>query len=384
MTTIYLIRHAEAEGNLYRRIHGQYDSLITDNGYRQIEALKERFAGVPIDAVYSSDLFRTMTTAKAVYGPKNLPLNTRADLRELDMGQWEDRTFASVAETDPERMKGFTTSAPEFRPPKGESLDEVRARGMAAILDIAAKHPGQAVAVFAHGTLIRNTLAGFWNVSSKDLKHSDNTAVTLLEVEGDQVKIVYSDDNSHLSEEISTLAQQHWWKGDSTKIDVNLWYQPFNLHKAEEKAFYETCREEAWLNLYEDLDRYDGKGFYADAKAAWAVDKGNLLKAMAGKTPVGILQLDPVRTAQSGKGYISFLYLLPKYRGSGLGIQLVGKAVSRYRRQGKDVLQLVCSEANQGALKFYKKYGFYETGTAPGAYGTLYQLEKYIGYGEKP
>ena len=29
MTTIYLIRHAEAEGNLYRRIHGWYDSLIT-------------------------------------------------------------------------------------------------------------------------------------------------------------------------------------------------------------------------------------------------------------------------------------------------------------------------------------------------------------------
>ena len=67
MTTLYLIRHAEAEGNLYRRIHGQYNSLITDNGYRQIQALQKRFADVPIDAVYSSDLFRTMTTAGA-YG----------------------------------------------------------------------------------------------------------------------------------------------------------------------------------------------------------------------------------------------------------------------------------------------------------------------------
>ena len=67
MTTLYLIRHAEAEGNLYRRIHGQYNSLITDNGYRQIQALQERFADVPVDAVYSSDLFRTMTTARAIY-----------------------------------------------------------------------------------------------------------------------------------------------------------------------------------------------------------------------------------------------------------------------------------------------------------------------------
>ena len=81
MTTIYLVRHAEAEGNLYRRIHGQYNSLITDNGYRQIQALQKRFADVPIDAVYSSDLFRTMTTARAIYVPKGLPLQTRADLR---------------------------------------------------------------------------------------------------------------------------------------------------------------------------------------------------------------------------------------------------------------------------------------------------------------
>ena len=59
MTRIYLVRHAEAEGNLYRRIHGWYDSLITDNGYRQIAALAHRFEGIPVDAVYSSDLFRT-------------------------------------------------------------------------------------------------------------------------------------------------------------------------------------------------------------------------------------------------------------------------------------------------------------------------------------
>ncbi len=38
MTTLYLIRHAEAEGNAYRRIDGWYNSLITPNGLLQIEA----------------------------------------------------------------------------------------------------------------------------------------------------------------------------------------------------------------------------------------------------------------------------------------------------------------------------------------------------------
>ena len=107
MTKIYLVRHAEAEGNLYRRIHGQYDSLVTDNGYRQIAALAHRFEGIHVDAVYSSDLFRTRTTAKAIYGPKGLALTTRKSLREVSMGVWEDRTWGEVARTDSQQLAWF-------------------------------------------------------------------------------------------------------------------------------------------------------------------------------------------------------------------------------------------------------------------------------------
>ena len=93
MTIIYLVRHAEAEGNLYRRIHGWYNSLITENGFAQIKALEDRFRDIHIDAVYSSDLYRTMTTARAVYIPKGLPLNTDPGLREMNLGNWEDLSF---------------------------------------------------------------------------------------------------------------------------------------------------------------------------------------------------------------------------------------------------------------------------------------------------
>ena len=51
MTIVYIVRHAEAEGNLYRRVHGWYDSRITDNGRRQIAALANRFQDIPVDAV---------------------------------------------------------------------------------------------------------------------------------------------------------------------------------------------------------------------------------------------------------------------------------------------------------------------------------------------
>ena len=59
MTTIYMIRHAEAEGNLYRIVQGQHNSFITPCGHRQIACLAERFKDVQLDALYSSDLRRT-------------------------------------------------------------------------------------------------------------------------------------------------------------------------------------------------------------------------------------------------------------------------------------------------------------------------------------
>ena len=384
MTKLYLIRHAEAEGNLYRRIHGQYNSLITNNGYRQIKALEERFRDIPVDAVYSSDLFRTMTTAQAITRPKGLELHTRADLREINMGDWEDHTFAYIARRDKEQMDLFTQTSPLFQAPNGESFPEVRRRGMAAILDIAARHDGQTVAVFAHGTLIRNTLAEIMGLGVKDaakVGHSDNTAVTLLEIENGKIRIVFADDNSHLTPEISTLAWQHWWNKDSKQVDINLWFRSADLDTEEDRNFYLAAREEAWVNLYGKTDdRYNGQAFLDDAASAWRKNPRSLTLAMQGGRPVGLLQLDPDRAAGEKKGYIAFFYLGPESRGLGLGIQVLGKAVSVYRPMGRDTLQLACSQRNEAALHFYEHYGFRVTGDVPGAYGSLYQMEKPIGY----
>ena len=115
MTTVYLVRHAEAEGNLYRRVHGWYNSLITDNGYRQIAALRGRFADIHIDAVYSSDLFRTMTTAKAVYLSHGLELHTDPGLREIGLGAWEDKPWGELERCDAMNLIRFNHSSPDFR-----------------------------------------------------------------------------------------------------------------------------------------------------------------------------------------------------------------------------------------------------------------------------
>ena len=136
MTTIYLIRHAEADGNLYRRAHGWYDSVITDRGYRQIAALAKRFENVPFDAVYSSDRRRTMTTALSVYKTHGLPLVTTPRMREIGIGVWEDHPWAELERTDGEQLERFNTDAAHWHVAGGEYLPDVRERMIGALREI--------------------------------------------------------------------------------------------------------------------------------------------------------------------------------------------------------------------------------------------------------
>ncbi len=340
MTTIYLIRHAEAEGNLYRRIHGRYDALVTDNGFRQIEALKRRFRDIPVDAVYASGLYRTNTTARAVYVPKHLPLRIEPDLQEISMGDWEDKPWGEIYHFEPAEMARFNASDPTWRAPGpgGESYGDVGERMERAMVRIVRAHPGQTVAVCSHGTAIRQLLGRVKGVPPEEWRtmgHSDNTAVSRLCWDGTRFTVDFEPDNSHLDASISTLARQSWWRrGGSTAADVNLWYLP----------------QEG-----EDLIR---------------------CSAMCGDEEAGALELDPTRYQEDNAGYIRACSIVPTRRRQGLGVQLIGQAVSWFRPLGRDKLRLACPPENEPAARFFARYGFVRIGEEDGAD----LLEKYIGY----
>ena len=107
MTRVFIVRHAEAEGNLYRRVHGWYDSRLTADGFRQLSCLADRFAGEKIDAVYASDLRRTRETAMALAAPRGLPVVSDARLREIGMGVWEDKPWGEVIYRQPDMLYAY-------------------------------------------------------------------------------------------------------------------------------------------------------------------------------------------------------------------------------------------------------------------------------------
>ena len=375
MTTIYLIRHAEAEGNLYRRVHGWYDSLITENGCRQIAALEERFRDVPIDAVWSSDLFRTRTTAQAIYVPKALPLHTCAGLRELKLGAWEDRTFGAVRRSDPRQMELFNRTDPAWEVEGAETFFQLGDRIYETVRRLARRYPDQTVAMFSHGMAIRQFLGKVKDIPPEEwhaMPHGDNTAVTCLTFDGERFAIQYEMDNSHLPEDISTLARQSWWRKDKkTAADVNLWADIPVKTWSQDQELYLKLRREACPGVEDALLLAEAEELWN----RWPCGMWNINIFHAGERPIGVILYDD-RCNTKRTGYIKFLSLLPEDRGRGLGIQLIGAAVSMHRNSGRDRLRLHCPPDNERARRFFERYGFKLIRREKGQD----LLEKYIGF----
>ncbi|MCD7918577.1 MAG: bifunctional histidine phosphatase family protein/GNAT family N-acetyltransferase [Clostridiales bacterium] len=381
MTRIYIIRHAEAEGNLYRRIQGQYNSAVTQRGRRQIAALRQRFAKTPVDAVFTSPLYRAMETGRAVSDQQGVPLYRDRGLIEINMGQWEDMPFGEAMELAPETMRRFRSADPAYQPPRwGEDYQQLQARQIAAYLRLAKEQEGKTIACVSHSMAIRIFLCwchGWPLERLKDVPRSDNTGVSLVELEGGAPRILWEADACHLPGELSTLGKQTWWKGSRGISEANLWFR--NWDPVGERQLYLQFRQDAWRQIHGTAP-FDGEGFYRVALAAAQYDPRSVRVAMHGKRIVGMLQLDLERDAAKRVGFVPFCYLCPPYRGNGLGVQLLGEAVSVCRPLGRERLRLRCSPVNEYGKRFYRANGFYYIGPAKDSRVPLDLLEKRISF----
>ena len=87
--TYYLCRHGETNWNVENRIKGQIEDLkttFTDRGNKQIINLKNRLFNEKIEAIFTSDLYRTKETTKIVNENSKLPIYYCENFRGLNMG----------------------------------------------------------------------------------------------------------------------------------------------------------------------------------------------------------------------------------------------------------------------------------------------------------
>ena len=149
-TAIFLIRHGETAWNRGKIFRGKYDVELNENGRKQAGLAAGALQGRPIDAAYTSPLSRAAETARIALAGHDITARNHEGLLDMDYGDWTGIADSEVATRWPDEHNQWTTTPHEARIPGGETLAEVSRRSLATLEEIAAKHDGQTVAVFAH------------------------------------------------------------------------------------------------------------------------------------------------------------------------------------------------------------------------------------------
>jgi probable phosphoglycerate mutase len=153
-TRLVLIRHGETAWNRATRIQGHTDIPLSALGRAQATRLAEALADEPFAAIYSSDLTRARQTAEALARTQGLEVQLDAGLRERAFGRFEGLSWGEIDQHYPEDAARWRRREPDFAVGGGESLTVFSARCLAAARRAAAAHPGQNVAIVAHGGVL--------------------------------------------------------------------------------------------------------------------------------------------------------------------------------------------------------------------------------------
>lgn len=158
MTTLYLVRHGQSEGNDRHICAGGADIPLSDLGRAQAELAAGYLAKKQIDAAYSSPLSRAFETARIISRAHGIEAVPVPELREMSCGEWEEKTYEDIIRLYPEDYAVWQSAIHKARPKGGENPFEVYERVSKKLMEIAKRHDGQSVLVVTHAIVLRTLI----------------------------------------------------------------------------------------------------------------------------------------------------------------------------------------------------------------------------------
>jgi broad specificity phosphatase PhoE len=160
---LVLVRHGETEANAQRRLLGRLESPLTARGRAQAQTLGAMLR--PVARVVSSPLGRALDTASAL--GLDAPVEVDERWVEVDYGEYDGEPLGAL----PAEVWRQWRSDPRFRPPGGETLEEMGARVRAACAELFAEDGRGArqeadVVVVSHVSPIKAAVA--WALGTDD------------------------------------------------------------------------------------------------------------------------------------------------------------------------------------------------------------------------
>lgn len=153
---IYLIRHAQTQGNLERRYIGRTDEPLSDAGV----ACFCNLAYPAVSRVITSPMKRCLQTAQILY-PMQEPV-VEENFRECDFGDFEGKSHAEL-ENNPAYRRWIALGGSQA-PPNGESMEAFKRRccdAFAAAVQQAFSDRLPGIAFVLHGGTIMAVLERF-------------------------------------------------------------------------------------------------------------------------------------------------------------------------------------------------------------------------------
>lgn len=198
---LLLVRHGESEWNAAGRLQGQADPPLSALGRHQAAHMAARLVDEPIDAIVASDLARASDTARALADAVGMPVLSRTDLREVDLGSWTGVSRDEIEAADPEAWRRWRVEGVEGWE-GGELYAEAMERVRGAVCSIAAEWEGRTVVAVTHGGCIRLATCHLLGMPAAELGRImsiGNSSITEFLVEPDGGgRIVRLNDMAHL------------------------------------------------------------------------------------------------------------------------------------------------------------------------------------------
>jgi probable phosphoglycerate mutase len=194
MPVLYYVRHGLTDWNSEGRLHGQYDVALNKTGRAQAgmcgSILRDLFtcAGcTPADLGYvSSPLIRAAETMEIMRAALDLDRTGYAiepRLAEIAFGEWEGLTYGDVLKRDADIVAAREGNKWLFRPPGGETYEEVAQRVGAWYATVA-----RDTVVCAHGGTARALVALLGVADPEEAAHHPIEQGCVYVFEGSRVR----------------------------------------------------------------------------------------------------------------------------------------------------------------------------------------------------
>ena len=151
MGRLILVRHGESEGNRERRFTTTPAVALTPRGRDQARVAAERIAcRFHPELVVTSPYARARETAGIIAEILNLPLEFEPNLFERRFGELAGESY----DVETAALAFDPIARWSWRPPGGESFEDVRMRIAPVLTRLAGENPDREIVVVSHGAVM--------------------------------------------------------------------------------------------------------------------------------------------------------------------------------------------------------------------------------------